>query len=182
MDLTEKQLSSENIYNGNILHVFKDEIELPNGVHSAREYIKHIGAVCVVPVTDDGKIILERQYRYAVGQTMIEIPAGKLDSADEDPLEAATRELREETGAVARRMEYLGEYYGSPAILSERIHMFLAVGLEFGEQDFDEDELLEVFSMPITDAVSEVLAGRITDGKTQAGVLRVAAMLGYLSK
>lgn len=177
MDLTEKQLSSENIFDGKVLHVRRDDIELPNGVRSMREYVKHIGAVCVVPVTDDGKIILERQYRYAVGQTIIEIPAGKLDSPDEDLREAALRELREETGATPRELIDLGDYYGSPAILSERIRMFLAVGLSFGEQSFDEDELLEVFAVPLDDAVADVLAGKIPDGKTQAGILRAAAML-----
>lgn len=177
MDLTEKQLTSENIFDGKVLHVRRDDIELPNGVKSMREYVKHNGAVAVIPITDDGNIILERQYRYAVGQTIIEIPAGKLDSVDEDPRSAALRELKEETGATPREMIYLGEYYGSPAILSEKIFMFLARGLEFGEQKFDYDELLEVFEMPLGDAVEEVLAGRICDGKTQAGILRAAAML-----
>ena len=177
MDLTEKTLSSENIYDGKILHVFKDSIELPTGRKSAREYIKHIGAVCIVPITDDGRVVLERQYRYAVGQTMIEIPAGKLDSADEDPREAAIRELREETGAEPREMIDMGEYYGSPAILSEKIRVFLALGLSFGEQHFDEDELLEVFTMPLEEAVEASVNGTITDGKTQAGILRAAALL-----
>ena len=177
MDMTEKQLSSELIFDGKVLHVYRDDIELPNGVKSMREYIKHLGAVCIVPITDDGKVILERQYRYAVGREMIEIPAGKLDYADEDPLSAALRELKEETGATPREMIYLGEYFGSPAILGEKISMFLAHGLEFGEQHFDYDELLEYYCVPLEDAVRDILDGKITDGKTQAGVLRAAMMI-----
>ncbi len=176
MDLTEKQLSDEIIFDGKVLHVRRDEILMPNGVKSVREYIRHNGAVAVVPITDDGKVVLERQYRYAVGQVMIEIPAGKLEIGEDDLKAAALRELKEETGAVPREMYDLGDYYGSPAILSERIRMFLAVGLEFGEQKFDEDELLEVFTVPLEDAVRDVLDGKITDGKTQAGILRAYMM------
>ena len=180
MDLTEKQLTSEKIFDGIVLHVRRDDIEMPNGIKSVREYVKHNGAVCIIPVTDDGKVLLERQYRYAVGQTMIEIPAGKLDTPDEDLTSAALRELKEETGATPRELYDLGDYYGSPAILSERIRMFLAVGLTFGEQKFDYDELLEIFEIPLDDAVADVLSGKITDGKTQAGILRASEMLKKL--
>lgn len=177
MDLTEKQLSSEIIFDGAVLHVRRDNIEMPTGIKSVREYVKHNGAVCIVPITDDGKVVLERQYRYAVGQTMIEIPAGKLEPTDTDHLLAALRELKEETGAVPREMIDLGDYYGSPAILSERIRVFLALGLSFGETNFDKDELLETFSLPLTEAVDDVISGKITDGKTQAGILRADAFL-----
>ena len=182
MDLIEKQLSSTKIFDGRILHVYKDVVELPNGRKSTREYVRHLGAVCIVPITDDGKILLERQYRYAVGETIIEIPAGKLDSADEDPRDAALRELREETGATPRELIDLGSYYGSPAILSERIRVFLARGLTFGEQSFDEGEMLETFLMPLDEAVDAVLDGKIPDGKTQAGILRADAMLRRMKK
>ena len=170
MELEEKTVSSRLIFDGKVVHLYKDTVRLPDGAESVREYVKHIGAVCILPLTDDGEVILERQYRYAVRQILTEIPAGKLDAPGEDPLEAAKRELREETGATAREMIPLGDYYGSPAILGERIRMFLARGLTFGETEFDEDECLEVFRLPA------VLRGEIPDGKTQAAILRAAAM------
>lgn len=176
MELEEKTVSSRLIFDGKVVHLYKDTVRLPDGTESVREYVKHIGAVCILPLTDDGEVILERQYRYAVRQILTEIPAGKLDAPDEDPLEAAKRELREETGATAREMIPLGDYYGSPAILGERIRMFLAKGLTFGETEFDEDEFLEVFRLPLDEAEAAVLRGEIPDGKTQAAILRAAAM------
>ena len=176
MELEEKTVSSRLIFDGKVVHLYKDTVRLPDGAESVREYVKHIGAVCILPLTDDGEVILERQYRYAVRQILTEIPAGKLDAPGEDPLEAAKRELREETGATAREMIPLGEYYGSPAILGERIRMFLARGLTFGETEFDEDEFLEVFRLPLDEAEAAVLRGEIPDGKTQAAILRAAAM------
>ena len=103
-NLQEIQVSSETIYDGNVLHVREDMVELPNKNLASRELIRHIGAVCIIPVTDDGKVIVERQFRYPVNRVILEIPAGKLDSADEDRLEAAKRELREETGMTAENL------------------------------------------------------------------------------
>lgn len=177
MKLEEKTLKSESIYEGRVLHACVDDVQLPNGENAKREYIKHVGAVCVLPLTDEGEVVLEKQYRYPFHDVLIEIPAGKLDSKQEDPRKAAIRELREETGAEARELIYLGDYYPSPAILDEKIRMYLARGLSFGEQHTDEDEFLEVFRMPFADLVKEVLAGNIPDGKTQVATLRVAALL-----
>ena len=177
MDMSEKTLSSTLIFDGNVVHLYKDEVELSNGKRSEREYVRHIGAVCILPLTDEGEVVLERQFRYPFGEVLIEIPAGKLDAPDEDPAKAALRELREETGAIARELIPLGDFYGSPAILGERVRMFLARGLTFGERDLDEDEMLDVFRLPLCEAVELVLDGRIPDGKTQAAILRVAAML-----
>ncbi len=177
MDLIEKTAASELIFDGKVVHLYKDTVELPDGTTSYREYVRHLGAVCVVPITDDGEVILERQYRYAVGRVLTEIPAGKLDYAGEDFREAALRELREETGAVPREIIDLGDYFGSPAIMGEQIRMFLARGLTFGSDHLDEDEFLEVFRLPLGEAVEMVLRGEIPDGKTQAGILRAAAML-----
>ncbi len=173
MDMTEKTTSSRLVYDGRVVHLYVDGVSLPNGVASTREYIRHIGAVCVLAVNDRGEVVLERQYRYPFHKVLIEIPAGKLDTPGEDPREAALRELREETGIVPRKMELLGEYYGSPAILGERIWMFLATGFESGgARHLDEDEMLEVFTMPLDEAARAVLAGEIPDGKTQAAILR----------
>ena len=180
MELIEKTLTSELIFDGVVVHLYRDTVTLPNGGEALREVVKHVGAVCIVPVTDEGDVILERQYRYAVGEILTEIPAGKLDSADEDPAEAALRELKEETGAVPAELIDMGIYYGSPAIVGEKIHMYMARGLTFGERDLDEDEFLDVIRMPLCEAVNEVLAGNIPDGKTQAAILRAAAMLKKL--
>ena len=109
-------------------------------------------------------------------EPLIEIPAGKLDTPDEDHTEAALRELREETGARCQKLTYLGEYYGSPAILDEKIYMYMAEGLDFGETDLDEDEFLEVVKIPLADMVEMTLQGKIKDGKTQIAVLRAAMM------
>lgn len=177
MELIEKTKESELIFDGVVVHLYRDTVTLPNGGESVREYVKHLGAVCVIPITEKGEVILERQYRYAVGETLVEIPAGKLDSADEEPLEAAKRELREETGAVADEIIDMGVYYGSPAIMGEKIRMYMARGLSFGENDLDKDEFLEVFKLPLDEAVEMVLRGEIPDGKTQAAILRAKMML-----
>ena len=175
--LIETCAASKSVFDGKILHVFVDDINLPNGERGFREYIKHIGAVAVLPLTDDGKVICVRQYRYAVGQVTTEIPAGKLDSPDEDPVEAALRELREETGARCKRLTYLGTYLASPAILDEKINLYLARDLDFGETDPDDDEFIDVVQIPLAKMVDAVMAGEILDGKTQLAVLKVNELL-----
>lgn len=177
MELIEKTKESQLIFDGVVVHLYRDTVTLPNGGESVREYVKHLGAVCIVPITEKGEVVLERQFRYAVGQTLVEIPAGKLDSADEDPKSADLRELKEETGATPDELIYLGDYYGSPAIMGERIYMYMARGLKFGETHLDKDEFLEVFTLPLDEAVDMVLQGKISDGKTQAALLRAKMML-----
>lgn len=175
--LKETCISSQSVFEGRILHVLVDRIALPDGTEGVREYIKHKGAVAVLPLTEEGEVICVRQYRYAVGDTVLEIPAGKLDHADEVHEEAARRELREETGATCRELHFLGTYIGSPAILDERIDLYFAEGLSFGETDPDEDEFLEVERIPLATLVDEALAGRLPDGKTQLAVLKVNELL-----
>ena len=175
--LQEAKLSSQPIFDGDVLHIYKDTVRLPNGKTSTREYTVHHGAVCILPLLENGDVLLERQFRYAMSEVLTEIPAGKLDYIGEDPHEAALRELREETGAVASELIPLGPFYPTCAYSTEVIHMFLARGLTFGERDLDEDEFLNVFRLPLRELVEKVLNGEIPDAKTQAAALRVWCML-----
>lgn len=176
MELTEKKLSEENIFDGVVLHVRRDTIELPNGKIATREYIKHNGAVCIIPITNEGEVVLERQYRYPIGRVVTEIPAGKLEIG-ENPLEAAKRELTEETGYIPGKMEYIGDYIGSPALLEERVTMYLATELSMGERHLDEDEFLDVFTMPLEEAYQKVMNNEFADAKTQLCILKAYLML-----
>ena len=176
--LIETTVSSKSIYDGFILHVKEDDIMLPNGKPAKREIIRHIGAVCVVPVTENKEVIVERQFRYPINQVITEIPAGKLDSKDEDRLEAAKRELREETGYVADEWTDIGIYYPAAAYSDEKITMYMAKGLHKGEQELDDDEFLDVKSVPVKELLDMVMTGEITDGKTQVAILKVANILG----
>ena len=175
--LEERCISSELIYDGKVVHLYVDRVSLPNGDCSVREYVKHIGAVAVLPLTDEGDVICVRQFRYAHGCVLTEIPAGKLDSPDEDRVEAALRELREETGAHCKTLTHLCLFRSTPAILNEKIDLYLAEGLTFGETDPDEDEFLETVRIPLTTLVDQVMRGEITDGKTQVAILMVNELL-----
>lgn len=181
-NLREVQTNSKEIYDGEILHVYKDTVTLPNGKPAGREVIRHVGAVGIVPVTEDGKVIVERQYRYPLNMVITEIPAGKLDSKAEDRLQAAKRELQEETGITADEWTDLGVYYPAAAYTDEKITLYLARGLRFGEQNLDEDEFLNIEAVPLPELVEGVLSGEITDGKTQVAVLKVAGLMGDLLK
>lgn len=175
--LRELQIDSEEIFNGVIMDVKRDRVRLPNGHQSVRELLRHVGAVCVVPVTDDGRVVVERQYRYPIDQVITEIPAGKLDSPEEDRLSAAQRELWEETGIKADRWTDMGLYYPAAAYSDEKITMYLAQGLHMGTQHLDEDEFLNVQTLPIAELVEDILSGKITDGKTQAAVLKASMLI-----
>lgn len=175
----EHHVHTEHIFDGKILHVKKDDITLPNGKPATREYVRHVGAVCVLPLTDECEVICVRQYRYPIASVMLEIPAGKLDSKEEDPEDAVRRELREETGAVCGRLTDLGYFYSSPAILDEKIHMYLAEELTFGQTDPDEDEFIETVRLPLSTLVQMVMHNEIPDIKTQAAVMRVAYLLAH---
>ena len=172
--LIEKQISRETIYNGKVLRVVKDEILLPSGERGEREFCLHIGAVCVLPLLYDGRVIMERQYRYAHGRVFFEIPAGKLNTPNENPLSAAKRELREETGASAGKYEFLGELDTSPALLTEKIYMYLAEDISFGERELDEDEFLDVELVPLKELYGMVMNGEIKDAKTQIAILKAS--------
>ena len=177
-DLREIKTGSQEIFDGVILHVYKDTVQLPNGHSATREVIRHVGAVGVIPVTDDGKVIIERQFRYPLDQVITEIPAGKLDSFTEDRLSAAKRELEEETGYTAEHWLDIGDYYPAAAYSDERITLYLARGLRQGQRHLDEDEFLNFEAVPLSELVTDVLEGRITDGKTQVAILKAAHILG----
>ena len=178
MELEEKKLSSEEIFDGVAIHLFRDEILLPNGNKGVREVIRHPGAVCVIPVTDDGDVIFVNQFRYAFNKVTLEVPAGKLEKG-EDPLEAAMRELSEETGLSAKNVVYLGELYTTPALIDEVIHKYLATDLVEGKQHLDEDEFINTLKMPLSEAVQKVMNGEIKDAKTQTILLKAEK---YLNK
>ena len=177
-NLTEVQTDSQEIYDGVILHVFKDTVSLPNGNPATREVIRHVGAVGVIPMTDDGKVIIECQFRYPLNRIVTEIPAGKLDSFSEDRLSAAKRELEEETGYTAGQWIPLGDFHPTPAYCDERITLYLAKDLKPGQRHLDEDEFLNFEAVPLSELVEAVMGGRITDGKTQVAVLKAARILG----
>ena len=176
--LSEKKISSEEIFDGIILHVKRDTVELSNGNSTIREVIRHIGAVCVIPVTENNEVIVERQYRYPLDRVILEIPAGKLDAPDEDRLSAVKRELMEETGYTADEWTEIGDFHPAPAYSDEYITMYLARGLHKGERHLDADEFLDVYTVPLKDLVDDVMAGKISDAKTQVAILKAARILG----
>lgn len=176
-ELAEIRKNSEMIYDGTILHVYKDTVTLPNGKEAGRELIRHVGAVAIVPMTDDGRVFVERQYRYPLDMVITEIPAGKLDSKAEDRLEAAKRELKEETGITADEWTELGEYYPAAAYTDEKLTLYLARKLHFGEQKLDDDEFLNIEAVPLAQLIDEIMSGKITDGKTQVALLKAAKIV-----
>lgn len=167
--LTEISLESERVYDGKLLHINCDKVRLPDGRDATREYIVHPGAVMVIPVLPDGRLLLERQYRYPSHQVFIEFPAGKLDP-DEDPLECGKRELQEETGYSASEWEYLGVFHPVISYSSEVIHFYIARGLTAGKAKLDAGEFLEVMTMSLEELKTGVLNNSITDSKTIAGL------------
>ena len=165
--IMEKNLSRERVFDGIILHIDHVTNELPNGKHAKREIAMHVGASAVLPVDAEGNVYLVRQFRAPIDQVLLEIPAGKLDSLDEDRLLAAKRELKEETGLDAADWVHLTDTFTTPGFSNERISLFLARDLKFGESRPDEDEFLNVVKMPFEEAFSMVMRGEIRDAKTQ---------------
>lgn len=166
----ETRLNKTQVYDGVLLRVQSDEARLPDGKTAKREYIEHPGAVMIIPVFDDGRVLLERQFRYPLQKMFIEFPAGKID-AGEDPLVCAKRELLEETGYQAREWQYLTTINPVISYSTEAIQIYLARGLQAGEAQLDEGEFLETFTASVSELVAALKAGHITDVKTHIGVL-----------
>lgn len=168
-DLSEKRLSSTTVFRGGLLLVKEDQVALPDGTQARREYIVHPGAVVVVPLLDDGRVVLERQFRYPLGRDMYELPAGKLDPG-EHPLACGRRELLEETGYTAAKWTYLADIHPCFGYSDEAMSLYLARELVAGDERRDHDEFLEVFLLPLAEALEWVRIGRITDAKTAIGL------------
>lgn len=166
--LVETTVSTEQIFNGKVVSLQVDTVTLPNGKTGKREIIRHPGAVAVLAVRGDRMLVVD-QYRQALGRTELEIPAGKLDPG-EDPEEAAKRELREETGFLAKSLKPLPAFYTSPGFADEVIYLYMADELEAGEMELDEDEFLEVSEITLDEAYSLIKEGRISDAKTVLAV------------
>ncbi len=173
MDFAEVKKSSREIFNGKIIRVRVDTVELPNGREATRECVEHPGAVAVIARDDQNRVCLVRQYRYPVGEVLWEIPAGKL-SPGEDPLECARRELLEEAGITAASWEKLYSYYTTPGFTDEVLHLYLATGLTRGDNQPDEDEVLDMEIIPYPEACAMMRRGEIKDGKTLIALLHLA--------
>lgn len=176
MNLEEKQLSYEYKFKGRIINLRVDKALLPNGATATREVVEHNGGICIVPITENGEILMVEQYRYPYSEVVLEIPAGKRDG-NEEPLEGGKRELKEETGATAENYTFLGELYPTPGYCGEVIYMYMATGLSYGETDPDEDEFLNVKKVPLEKAVEMIMSGEIKDAKTQTAILKVERIL-----
>lgn len=163
--LKEEGTGSELLFQGNFLHARRDTVRLPDGQSATREYVVHPGAVVVVPLLDDGRVVLERQYRYPVAQVMTEFPAGKLD-AGEDPLACGQRELLEETGYTAAEWAYAGKMHLAVAYSTEIIHIYFARGLSLGDRQLDQGEFLDVFAATPDELARWCQDGTVTDAKT----------------
>jgi ADP-ribose pyrophosphatase len=174
--LREHPTSSEDVYSGKFLHLKKDIVQLPDGNTTYREYLIHPGAVAIMPILSDGRILLERQFRYPVDTAMIEIPAGKLELG-EDPLLCAQRELLEETGYSAKTWDFLGRIHPVISYSTEFIDIYLAKDLSLGERALDEGEFLDVFAATLDEMHEWIAEGKITDVKTIISVYHLERQL-----
>jgi ADP-ribose pyrophosphatase len=172
--LTEKCISGEVVYAGKFFNVHRDIVRLPDGAQAVRDYLRHPGAVAIVALTAEGRVVLERQYRYPLARDFVEIPAGKVDEG-EAHLDTAKRELLEETGYAAAQWTRLGLIHNAIGYSDEGIELWLATGLEKREAKLDAEEFLEVFSLPFEEALAMAADGRISDVKTIIGLFWAAS-------
>ncbi len=177
MDFTEKTTASKEIYDGKVVKLRVEDVELPNGKKAKRELISHPGGVGIIAVDEDKNVLMVEQYRIAFRSMLKEIPAGKLEYG-EDPLECGMRELEEETGMTAREYVHLGEYYPTPGYDEERINVYLARGLKKTHQHLDEGEFLNVSKVPLDELYKEVMDNKIHDAKTAIAILKAKMIIG----
>lgn len=175
-DLIERFVSGGEVWSGNLLHVHRDVVRLPDGRETVREYIRHSGAVLVVPLLDDVRVVLVRQFRYPLAREFVELPAGKKHPG-EDALVTAQRELAEETGYTAADWRRLGVIHNAIGYSDEAIELYLARGLQAGRPALEAGEFLEAFTAPLAEALAMVRDGRITDAKTVCALLWLRAFL-----
>ena len=180
-DLTEAELSSEQLVDGALLKAFRDEVRLPNGQTSVREWIDHPGASAIVPVFEDGRTLLVRQFRYPPRRAFLEVPAGKIDEPGEAPADVAARELEEETGWQAGRFEHVGTAYPCIGYSNEQIHVFTAHDLDRGTQALADGEFVEVVEMGVETALARARQGDLQDMKTVTALVYAAAHLNESS-
>ena len=171
----EEKLSSETIFEGRVISLTRDVVRLENEEQSTREDVHHNGGACVIAINENDEIYLVRQYRYAIGAELIELPAGKLEKG-EDPFIAAKRELAEEAGVTAAVYYDLGYIIPTCGYCTEKIYLFAAKNLTAVPQNLDDDEFLSVFTLPLEQAVEKVLRNEITDSKTAVGILKLKAL------
>jgi ADP-ribose pyrophosphatase len=168
--LYEKKISSKEIFKGEIVRLFVDKVKLPNNKIAVREKVTHPGAVGIVPINKEGKIILVKQFRYPLNNVLMEIPAGKLGK-NEAPLNCARRELREEIGATGGELIHLTTFYTSPGFCDEILYLYLVIDFEKKENNLDDDEFLKVVELKMKDALSYIENGKLKDAKTIIGIL-----------
>ncbi len=178
MKLEEKKLGSKTLYDGKIIRLELDDVELPNGAAAKREVARHPAGVAAAALTENGELLFVRQYRYPFGEVVLELPAGKIDDPTSTPLENAKRELLEETGAVGASWVSLGAQYVSPGFTDEVLHMYMCRVDHFESPNPDEDEFLNVERIPLEKAVEMVMNNRIPDGKTQTAILKTWLLCG----
>lgn len=176
MELYEKTLNSKTIFDGRVIHITLDEIELPNGHRSSREVVGHPGGVCVAALNEDNELYFVKQYRYPYHEVVLELPAGKLEK-NSTPLENGIRELKEEVGATGKDYKFLGELYPSPGYTAEIIYLYFCRIDSIGKDCPDEDEFLNIETIHIDKAVEMVLNNEIKDSKTQTAVLKTAMLI-----
>ena len=176
MELTEKTLSRRDIFEGKVVSLHVDTVELPDGTTSIREVVEHVDGVAVLALDEDNNVLTVTQYRYVFEKPMLELPAGKLDGGEE-PRIGALRELKEETGAVPETLESLGKIVLSPGCFGETLHLFLARGLHMGQQHLDEGEFLNVDRIPFDELYRRCMDGDVDDAKTVTAVLKAKLLL-----
>ena len=177
MEQIERTMKSEKVFDGKILSLRVDTVELPDKKYSKREVVEHDPAVAVVAADEDNNILLVKQYRKPVEKSLLEIPAGSLEIG-ENPKEGALRELKEETGYIAKDLEYITEFYSTPGFCTEKMYIFFADEIEESSQGLDEDEFIECIKVPLDKAVKMIEVGEIMDAKTIVGILMYKRLRG----